>query len=151
MPVAVPSTRGLTKPCRKISDIHRPGSDSTRPPTSRSQKRTIVSKQAYATPLTTPNVSPSIRSSNSGRLASSTGPICRIASPTIGTTRATSRKVHTLGPPPRSVPSNDVVGSTGRCNHITRRVKRIVSTPVRPKASPVTGIGSSSQRFTSYR
>ena len=111
----------------------------------------MVSKQAYATPLTTPNVSPSIRSSNSGRLASSTGPISRITSPTIGTTRATSRNVHTLGPPPRSVPSSDVVGSDGRSSHITNMVKRMVSTPVSPNANPVTGIGSSSHRFTSYR
>ena len=118
---------------------------------SRSQKRTMVSKQAYATPLTTPNVSPSIRSSNSGRLASSTGPTCRIASPTIGTTQRDQQE----RPHARAAAEVGAVqrrgGDRRRSSHITSMVKTIVSTPVSPNASPVTGIGSSSQRFTSYR
>src|SRR5215212_6442820 len=45
----------------------------------------------------TPRVSPSIKSSNSGRMARMTGPIWRITSPTIGTPTATSRNVPTVG------------------------------------------------------
>ena len=96
-----------------------------------------MSKQAYETPLTTPKVRPSIRSSNSGRLASSTGPISRIASPTIGTTSATSRNVPTVGAALRRA----LVGrwcrtAPARGAEVHRIVKTIVSTPGQPEGQP---------------
>ena len=105
---------------------------------------------AYATPLMTPNVSPSIRSSNCGRLASSTGPTWRIASPTTGTSTATSRNVPSAGVPPPEPSRDGAPNDTGPRSRVQTTVQTIASTPVRPKARPVTGSGSSSQRFTSY-
>ena len=150
MPVAVPMISGLTNPSRKINETHRPGFGCCRPPVSSDQCRTMVSKQAYETPLITPKVRPSIKSSNWGRLARMTGPIWRMASPTTGTSRATIKKAPTRGDPLKSPPRVGVVKGTGPRRKVHRIVNAIDRTPVSANAKVVTETGSSSQRFTSY-
>jgi hypothetical protein len=70
-PVAEPYTSGLMKPCSSTTETQVPASPlgPWKPADSQPQCSTSVSKHAYATPATTPNVRPSIRSSYFGREA----------------------------------------------------------------------------------
>ena len=60
------------------------------------------------------------------------------------------KNVPTVGDP-TSKPARSVKVIVSGTRWIHSSVNRAASRPVRPKASAVTGIGSSSQRFTSYR
>jgi len=100
-----------------------------------------------ATPEMTLKVSPSMRSSNLGRLARNSGPTSLRISETIGTRTTRTMRSRSCGPvlPPFRPPKETCNGKTLNQNS----VKSSARTPVSRNAATVTGTGSSSHRFTS--